>query len=101
MALWGCYNYTMTSPKTATCDACLDYVDPASLEEICGDMVCATCITDTENHFNRDDIDGFEDLDLIEYQDFNTNWDDHFNNDRESGQWDDDPNPYHGTYSEC
>jgi len=90
VALWGCYNYTMTSPKTATCDACLDYVDPASLEEICGDMVCATCITDADNHFNRDDIDGFEDLDLIEYQDFNTNWDHH----------DDDPNPYHGNYSE-
>ena len=53
-------------------------------------MVCDTCITDANNHFDRDDIDGFEDLDLIEYQDFNTNWDHH----------DNDPNPYHGNYSE-
>ena len=66
MALCGCYNYTMTTPNKATCDACLDYVDPASIEEICGDMVCATCISATANHFNHDDIDGFEDLDLIE-----------------------------------
>ena len=87
----------MTTPKKATCDACLDYVDPASLEEICGDMVCATCITDADNHFDRDDIDHFEDhIDT----DFNTNWDDHFNNDVEAGRWDDDPNPYHGNYSE-
>ena len=78
----------MTTPKPATCDACLDYVDPDTLTEICGDMVCATCITDADNHFNREDVD-----------DFNEDWD--FTHDDWAAKYDDDPNPYHGTYSEC
>ena len=83
MALCGCYNYTMTTPKKATCDACLDYVDPDTLTELCGDMVCATCISDADNHFDRHNLD-----------DFAKDWDDW------AVQYDDDPNPYHGNYSE-
>jgi len=85
--LCGCYNYTMTSPRPEPCDACLDLVDPDILTEICGDMVCATCIADVENHFNRDDL-----------YDFNEDWD--FTHDDWAAKYDDDPNPYHGNYSE-
>ena len=88
MALWGCYNYTMTTPKPATCDACLDYVDPDTLTELCGDMVCATCINDANDHFNREDLD-----------DFTEDWD--YEPSIDLSIYDDDPNPYHGNYSEC
>ena len=88
MALCGCYNYTMTTPKTATCDACLEGVAPDTLTEICGDMVCDICITDADNHFNREDLyDYDEDYDYEPSVDLSI--------------YDDDPNPYHGTYSEC
>ena len=88
MALCGCYNYTMTTPKTATCDACLEGVAPDTLTEICGDRVCDICITDADNHFNREDLyDYDEDYDYEPSVDLSI--------------YDDDPNPYHGTYSEC
>ena len=87
MALCGCYNYTMTTPKTATCDACLEGVAPDTLTEICGDLVCATCITDADNHYNPEDLG-----------DFNEDWD--FTHDDWAAKYDDDPNPYHGNYSE-
>jgi len=89
----------MKSPKTSACDACLEAADPTTLTEICGDWVCSTCIKDVDNHYNREDLEDFnEDWDyvpqtmpVVEVQQF----DDMF-------YWaDDDPNPYHGNYSEC
>ena len=84
----GVLKYYMTPPRTEPCDACLQSVLPDTLTEICGDMVCDACIADVENHFNRDDL-----------ADFNEDWD--FTHDDWAAQYDDDPNPYHGNYSEC
>lgn len=79
----------MKNRETATCDACLEAADPTTLTEICGDFVCATCMSNADNHFNRDDLP----------LDFNEDWD--FVHDDWAAQFDDDPNPYHGNYSEC
>jgi hypothetical protein len=85
----------MTIPKTATCDACLEVGDPRDLVEIAGDMVCDNCIDDVSDHFNMDDAKDYGDT---AYGD--DSWVDYCDGEAELAHWDDDPNPYHGNYSE-
>jgi hypothetical protein len=100
---WGCYNYTMTLPKTATCDACLEVGDPRDLVEIAGDMVCDNCIDAANDHFNMDDANDYGDT---AYGD--DSWIESRTSITFMGGYDldaddygdDDPSPYSGTYSE-
>jgi len=77
----------MKNPNQTTCDACLNVVAGVlSLNDYAGDLVCDQCMADLnemiEDHF-EDDFSWAE-----------------AEADAHAAHYDDDPNPYHGTYSE-
>ena len=88
----GVLKYTMKT-KTANCDACNDTVNPDDLTSIAGDAICPTCVEACDDHYSMDD-----DLDYGDSSYGDDSWVDL--HDGWADQYDDDPNPYHGTYSE-
>ena len=82
------------------------------MTEYASDMICPMCLQDLNDHFDdEDDPDhgdsAYGDDSWVQSDDFNTDWDhaDHQMIDNGwhedwQAQYDDDPNPYHGTYSE-
>ena len=85
----------MKNQDQTVCDACLNEVAGVlSLNDYAGDLVCDTCYTEIgqmlEDHFNDDMTD----------QEIDDYWRIEQENDAYLSQYDDDPNPYHGTYSE-
>tara|TARA_R110002020_G_scaffold12383_2_gene45386 strand:- start:242 stop:577 length:336 start_codon:yes stop_codon:yes gene_type:complete len=110
----------MKNQDQTLCDACLNEVAGVlSLNEYAGDLVCDQCMGELnemiEDHFNDDmtdqEIDDYwridricpPDADELDHGDSSygdDSWVDHCDGEAELAHWDDDPNPYHGTYSE-
>ena len=77
--------------REAICDACNAPVDDYRLlTEYASDLICPMCLQDLNDHFNADDL-GDSPYGDDSWVDLHDGWAD---------QYDDDPNPYHGTYSE-
>ena len=83
----------MKNRETTNCHACSDAVNPEDLTEIAGDAICPTCVQACEDHYSMDDDHGD-----TAYGD--DSWVDYCDGEAELAHWDDDPNPYHGNYSE-
>ena len=85
----------MTNQDQTLCDACLNEVAGVlSLNDYAGDLVCDQCMGEIkemiEDHFNDDMTEQvIDDYWRIEQE-----------AEAYQSQYDDDPNPYHGTYSE-
>ena len=85
----------MKNQDQTVCDACLNVVAGVlSLNEYAGDLVCDQCMGELnemiEDHFNDD----------MTEQEIDNYWRIECENDAYQSQYDDDPNPYHGNYSE-
>ena len=69
------------------CDGCDEWTHPEYVVEIAGDKICESCeeiVAEQMWNDHYDEQDSWENLAESHY--------DH---------WDDDPNPYHGDFSEC
>ena len=85
----------MKNQDQTVCDACLNEVAGVlSLNEYAGDLVCDQCMGELnemiEDHFDDD----------MTEQEIDDYWRIEQEADAYQSQYDDDPNPYHGTYSE-
>ena len=88
----------MNNQDQTACDACLEPVEINHLVEYAADMICPACYQDVADHYDSEDREeDYNDTlpDDAWVEDFNEDWDNW------ADQYDDDPNPYHGTYSEC
>ena len=87
----------MRNQDQTLCDACLEPVAINLLTEFAADMICPTCRQDVADYYDAKDREEDYNNTLADdawVQDFNEDWDNW------ADQYDDDPNPYHGTYSE-
>ena len=88
----------MRNQDQTLCDACLEPVAINLLTEFAADMICPTCRQDVTDYYDAKDrgetdiYDGRPDDAWVE--DFNEDWGGW------TDQYDDDPSPYSGTYSE-
>tara|TARA_Y100001951_G_scaffold13886_1_gene9070 strand:- start:207 stop:500 length:294 start_codon:yes stop_codon:yes gene_type:complete len=97
----------MNNQDQTLCDACLNEVAGVlSLNEYAGDLVCDQCMSELNEMIEDHFVDDFDRIEQIEpdhgdssYGD--DSWVDHCDGEAELAHWDDDPNPYHGNYSEC
>jgi hypothetical protein len=99
----------MKNQDQTVCDACLNEVAGVlSLNEYAGDLVCDQCMGELnemiEDHFNDDmtdqEIDNYWRIECENDLGDSSYGDDSWVGEAELAHWDDDPNPYHGTYSE-